>query len=540
MKFKSLIPTLAALFIANPASAEESNAAVKVPVIKDIKSYCLDLNWEGKTTFAKPGLWNEADPAATVAWHKSIGSNVIQTFCVSTNGYAWYKNGVVPEQPGLKHDFLRDVVKLGHAEGMMVMGYFCIASNTRWGAENPDLSYGTPSTYHIPYTDEYLKFLSASITDAVSTTGIDGFMIDWVWQPNRQSTNGKWIAAEKKLYTQLMGEEFPGEDQLKESSPKYIEYSRKAIDRCWKTIHKAAKDANPKCIIWLTSNKMHHPHVNDSDMYKQVDWLMSEAGSLAEIEKVKPMVSKDAHLITCMALWNGQDATTAVPQALAAGVGLYGFAKPDSKNATINLGRILPMQLTELTGDAKSIAVLARAYQGKSIDSVWNGNGFDEADPPPFRIEFKRRQGWQDTAHMTHESGKSVIRIQNTYQSGRASIKRVGDQWPAEIIVRLLAKKGGPPGPSHFRVANGKIGVSIRRLSETKVVAGEMQGGLDLAKSWQAKGFLNDDTPASPIQIDPVQAATTPEWAEFVIPAKVLEGNPEVLVFEWCNGEKVR
>jgi len=31
-------------------------------------------------------------------------------------------------------------------------------------------------------------------------------MIDWVWQPKRLSTEGKWIEAEKKLYEQFMGE----------------------------------------------------------------------------------------------------------------------------------------------------------------------------------------------------------------------------------------------------------------------------------------------------------------------------------------------
>jgi len=43
----------------------------------------------------------------------------------------------------------------------------------------------TPSTYHIPYTGEYLKYLSAFITDAVNKSGIDGFMIDRVWQSGK-------------------------------------------------------------------------------------------------------------------------------------------------------------------------------------------------------------------------------------------------------------------------------------------------------------------------------------------------------------------
>ena len=91
-------------------------AAAAPAATDEIKAYCLDFNWapthrRGKP-FAKPGLWAGADPAEHVAWYKTMGANVIQTFCVSTNGYAWYKDGVVPEQPGLKHDFLPEVVKL--------------------------------------------------------------------------------------------------------------------------------------------------------------------------------------------------------------------------------------------------------------------------------------------------------------------------------------------------------------------------------------------------------------------------------------------
>lgn len=526
----------ATLLISASAKAEEAKAPVAVPAIKDIKSYCLDFNWAARGGFAKPGTWKDADPAATVAWHKAIDSNVIQTFCVSCNGYAWYKNGVVPEQPGLKHDFLRDVVKLGHAEGMMVMGYFCISANTRWGEENPEFSYGTPSKYHIPFTDKYLEYLSAAITDAVSTTGIDGFMIDWVWQPTRKSTDGKWIDAEKKLYQQLMGEPFPGEDKL--SKTQDLEYSRKAIDRCWKTIRKAAKDANPKCIVWLTTNKMHHPHVINSDMYKEVDWLMGEAGRLSEITKAKPMVGQDTHLITCMALWNGADPTTAVPEALAADVGLYGFAKPTSGNGTINLDRILPKQLSELSGDGRSIAVLARAYQGKSIDAVWSENGYVEPDsPPPFRIALRGRKGFSDTAHITHEKDKSVITIRNPYQSGRGQLTRVGDKWPSSILIRLLRKNADTPEPKNFRIANGKIGVSVSREDAgLQVIAGEMLGGLDLRKAWGKEDFLNGGNPESPLKLDQIGARSTAESVEITLPKEIFSSNPELLTFEWGSG----
>ncbi len=342
--------------------------------VKEIKAYCIDFNWGpgGPNGFARPGLWADADPARHVAWYKAMGANVIQTFCVSCNGYAWYKNGVVPEQPGLKHDFLPEMVRLGHEQGMLVMGYFCIGANTRWGQEHPDLSYGIPSACHIPFTDEYLDYLSAAIRDAVQKTGIDGFMIDWVWQPQRKSTSGRWLACEKKLYVQLMGEEFPSDGKL--SRQQELAYSRKAIERCWKTIRKAAKEANPRCIIWLASNNPTHPHVVNSTMYREVDWLMNERGDLRHINAIKPMVGKHTRLIICLAKWNRQDPMTVVPQALKAGVGLYGFAKPRA-DSLLPLEQLLKRPVHQLRGDERNIAVLARAYHGVSINTVLNDEG---------------------------------------------------------------------------------------------------------------------------------------------------------------------
>jgi len=378
-KNRQVVAVCIALGIAVAAygADQTSGAPAKPAEIKDIKSYCIDFNWAAtgrkRKPFASPGNWAGADPAQHVAWYKAMGANVIQTFCVSCNGYAWYKNGFVPEQPKLKYDFLPEVVKLGHKEGMLVFGYFCASSNPKWGTEHPDLSYGTPTTYHIPYTDEYLVYLSSSISDAVKKTGIDGFMIDWLWQPKRQSTAGKWLECEKKLYKRLMGEEFPGEEKLLKEQE--LAYNRKAIDRCWKAIRKAAKDANPDCVIWITSNHMNHPDVINSDMYKEADWLMNESGDMKRIDGVKAMVGKHTRLITCLARWNGQDATKVVPEALKAGVGLYGFTAPRNNSGLVPLDGILSKPVSELKGDDRNIAVLSRAYHGTSLESVRNDNG---------------------------------------------------------------------------------------------------------------------------------------------------------------------
>ena len=159
-----------------------------------IRAFCIDFNWGpgGPNGFAPPGLWADADPEQHLAWYAGLGANVIQTFAVSCNGYAWYQGGKVPPQPGLRHDFTTQLVRLGHARGMKVMGYFCVAANTRWGKEHPDLSYGTPATFHLPLTDAYLDYLAEAISDALRTTKMDGFMVDWLWNPSdeaRQQAN---------------------------------------------------------------------------------------------------------------------------------------------------------------------------------------------------------------------------------------------------------------------------------------------------------------------------------------------------------------
>lgn len=529
------------VFVSSFGYADAKTSAAGNSKADAIKSYCIDFNWDigRRAGFAPPGKWAEADPKTHVQWYKDIGANVIQTFAVSCNGYAWYKSDLIPEQPGLKHHFLTEMVKLGHAEGMKVMGYFCIAANTRWGKENPELSYGTPSGYHIPYTDEYLAYLDKAITDAIKTTGIDGFMIDWVWMPSRKANNNQWLDAEKKLYTQLMGETFPGEDKL--TKEQELAYGRKAIDRCWKTIHKAAKTVDPDCIIWLTTNSVNSPLVKDSTMYKEVDWLMGETGKLHEVFSLRTIVGKDTHLITCMSDFGGNDASKDVPEALDAGVGVYGYAKPSNPGGTIDLENIFPKQLSELSGNAKRIAVMARAYRGLSIDAVWQDGTFVEPEnPPPFRINIRSRGGFPDKGRLISEGDTATLEIETPYYSGRALLTRIGDNWPSTIVVHFKRHHPDRPPTNDFRVANGQIGVRISQKDGVKVVAGELTWKLDLHKSWKDEDLQNRGKPEKPVKVGPVHASTTDEVIEFGIPSIITGSNPALIWFEWSVDGQVK
>lgn len=346
--------------------------AVEIPS-KEIKAFCIDFNWGegGPNGFAKPGLWADADPQQHVAWYKALGANVIQTFCVSCNGYAWYKGGVVPEQPGLKHDFLTEVVRLGHQEGMKVMGYFCIGANTRWGQAHPDQSYGIPSHTHIPFTLDYLDYLGSAVTDVLTKTGCDGFMVDWFFNGpyNPHDAPLKWLNCEQQMWMELMDGPFPGKDRI--APEQEIEFKRRAVDRCWTCLRRAAKAANPDCIIWLSCHDLTHPQLVGSKVFQEADWLMNEAGDMATINATRRMVGKHTRLVTCVVGWGDRhNARQLVPAARAANVGVYGFSRPGTNSLPLPIASYQASPIDSFKGNDRNIATLARWYNDLPFDAV--------------------------------------------------------------------------------------------------------------------------------------------------------------------------
>ena len=85
---------IGAASVAEPKAESAPAAAARIPEIKDIKAYCLDFNWGGRRSFARPGSWCNSDPAQHVAWYKTMGVNVIQTF----------RGRVSDEPPFVEHD----------------------------------------------------------------------------------------------------------------------------------------------------------------------------------------------------------------------------------------------------------------------------------------------------------------------------------------------------------------------------------------------------------------------------------------------------
>ena len=359
-------------------------AGEPLPVPRQIKMFNIDFNWRGDK-FAPPGYWAGTPPEAHVQWCESLGANVIHASTVSCNGYAWYKRGFAPPEPGLAHDFFPEMIRLARRKNIIVTGYFCVGANTKWGQDHPDLSYGTPSTIHIPLTDEYLDYLTKSISDAIDKTGMEVCTIDWLWNPGAHGTvyhpsgeprEKRWLDCEKKLFTQLTGQRFPAagvpnaEDKLA--------YERLAIDHCWDRIRDARDRTNRQCALCIWMNHADDPTIAGSKVFREVDWFINENPDARLLELARKLVRKDARLIQNLGGWANHDAMAFLSDPAHRAVDLCGFAEPHDDGLPSPVEEYLRKPLSafkhtdRLTANEYNIAVLARAYRGLPLDAVIN------------------------------------------------------------------------------------------------------------------------------------------------------------------------
>lgn len=370
------LATAACIPLVSKLQGFSAYAASAPAVPAQIKGFCIDFNWvydpaTKQSRFAPPGHFAQADPEEHIRWYHDLGANVVQTFAVSCNGYAWYKHGFVPPQPSLKYDFLTEMVKLGHRRGMLVMGYFCVGANSKWGADHPDLSYGAPSVYHIPFTDAYLDYLSKSMADAMRKTGMDGYMIDWVWNPQAKLRASGWLPAEKRLFEQLTGRSFPANGQP--DSESMLAYERKAIARCWIRIKETRDRVHPHCIVWLSCNDLSNPTVAGSRMLKEVDWAMNESPDPKLYRLGKQMVGVKTRMIQNVVGWLGHDAEKFLSDPAHRHLDLYGFATPRANSLLPPVKDYLAKPVSCFAGSDKvsvndrNIAALARFYRGRPL-----------------------------------------------------------------------------------------------------------------------------------------------------------------------------
>jgi hypothetical protein len=341
----------------------------KITDDEPMRTFTLDFAW------AKPGQFADADPKEHIKWYADLGCNTLTIVSMGLSGYAWYKNGVVPEQPGLKCDFMTEMVKLGHQKKMKVFGYVCPGINLRWQKEHPDLCYQKGKEQLIPYTQTYLNDLCTYIEDAIKKTDMDGLMVDWFHNPG----GGKnplpplqWLPCEQEMYQELMDEPFPGKEKM---TPEIeLVYRRKAIERAWQRMKTTAKRVKPNCIIWLSSYEINSEEYKETSLLKEIDMLQSEFGDPQGIQKIRNLLSPETKLVMCTANIKGKEQLLKIISgAEEQKFGINDFAQPHVNSLRYPISFYLSKPIDDFkdkdSGDLH-IAILARVFNRLPLNYI--------------------------------------------------------------------------------------------------------------------------------------------------------------------------
>jgi len=217
------------------------------------------------------------------------------------------------------------------------------------------------------------------------------------------------------MYEVLMGEPFPGKEKIDEK--REIEFHRRAVERCWTRIRRAAKTTRPDCVIWLSCHDLSHPQVAGSKMFREVDWLMNEHPDPVRLEAVRKTAGPRTRIIQCLCGWGPKhDAAKVARDPRFSDVGFYGFAWPDAKTT-------LPPTLEQagdnerLVGNARNIEALrkvfhmARPARGGSPSA--RPAEMPELASPKFVYSPAAGLGFDEA--VTRRDPSDVIRVGSTY-----------------------------------------------------------------------------------------------------------------------------
>ncbi len=292
-----------------------------------IRGFSVDFNWDAFSRPAPPGLYTHAVPGDQLRWMQDLGANTIQTYCVSYNGLAWFKaSRTAPVNPGLKHDFLPELVELGHAAGMRVMGYFCLAANPIYERANPN-EILKESWMPVLLTQKYLDYFCAQVREAAMACEMDGFMVDWFSPPVKRN---QWIPAERTLWQEIVGEEFPTADP---DQPATWAYERALLERAWAHIRAAADSVRPGLIIWPNIFGVHDDKTRalygGTRLMREADWILNEFPKTDHIQETRRHMGQNAILIQDVCGMAEHDADTLWDTVEQLGGHAYGYAKTD-------------------------------------------------------------------------------------------------------------------------------------------------------------------------------------------------------------------
>jgi hypothetical protein len=147
---------------------------------------------------------------------------------------------------------------------------------------------------------------------------------------------------------------------------------------------------------------------------------------------------------------------------------------------------------------------------------------------PKFDISTKRKD---DQVEARADKGKVVFVVKSPFGISQAVIKRVADDWPKAVTVRLHLK-----GLSSFRAANGKVTLDAAVRNENgRLVSRLWKDGKedapldDKSPFWAAVRAVGGD--GQPARELPLKDG----YFEVTLPRAFFEGNPASVTLSWID-----
>jgi len=320
---------------------------------KTFNSFNVDFNW-CNGHIASPEMFTGADAAKIVNWYKTMNVDNFWTFGTTYNGYAWYDSKIAPKAVGLKGDFLNETTNLGHEMGMTVYAYVCLGDNPWLISKNPEIARVDEKWFRMPFTDWYLEYFCSVIDEILRVSEVDGIVIDWFRYPkNKRSV---WIADEKRLYEQLMGEKFPASDI---PTNLLTEFERRSLSNAWHKISRTVHKYENK-IIWTNHpfDFIDDPVWQGHVLLKEVDYVLNECPNFDFLKWIQSQVGEHTKVVQNLCGWKGHDLTH-LDKIDPEKYGFFGFAEADAETCLPEL------KTSEI--NYKNIEIIKKLYAKSSF-----------------------------------------------------------------------------------------------------------------------------------------------------------------------------
>jgi hypothetical protein len=130
---------------------------------------------------------------------------------------------------------------------------------------------------------------------------------------------------------------------------------------------------------------------------------------------------------------------------------------------------------------------------------------------PPFKVELKKAE---DAATVMSTHASTVLTITSQSGIGCATLVRIGDEWPAQLMIRLTIR-----GLESLRMENGILyfRTSLKRPKRTPY--------------WR----VGKNTTAVPEGMLEITLLKTKETVDILVPGELMADTPEEIHLEWID-----